>query len=82
MGSEAVQRLVASLLRLTTTQQLKLKRCNCSGTAKITEGRWLRPALARQFKFVEWTEVNDLGYTKFIALRDDRKAKEVRRENS
>ena len=31
-------------------------------------------------KFLEWTGENHLRHTKFIALRDDRPAQEVRRE--
>jgi hypothetical protein len=33
-----------------------------------------------QFEFVEWTGENHLRHTKFIALRDDKKAKDVKRE--
>jgi ATP-dependent DNA ligase len=35
------------------------------------------PKLVGQFEFVEWTDVNHLRHTKFIALRDDKKAKDV-----
>jgi bifunctional non-homologous end joining protein LigD len=48
--------------------------------AKMAECRWLKPILVGQFEFVEWTEGNHLRHTKFIALRDDKKAKDVRRE--
>jgi ATP-dependent DNA ligase len=47
---------------------------------KMNECRWLEPKLVGQFQFVEWTEVNHLRHTKFIALRDDKKAKDVVRE--
>jgi ATP-dependent DNA ligase len=47
---------------------------------KMKECRWLTPKLVGQFEFVEWTDVNHLRHTKFIALRDDKKAKDVVRE--
>jgi len=48
--------------------------------AKMAECRWLKPVLVGQFEYVEWTGENHLRHTKFIALRDDKKAKDVRRE--
>lgn len=48
--------------------------------AKMTECRWLTPQLVGQFEFVEWTEDAHLRHSRFVALRDDRKAKNVRRE--
>lgn len=47
---------------------------------KMKECRWLKPQLVGQFEFVEWTDVSHLRHTKFIALRDDKKAKDVVRE--
>jgi ATP-dependent DNA ligase len=37
--------------------------------------------LVGQFEFVEWTGENHLRHTRFIALRDDKKATDVRRES-
>jgi DNA ligase D-like protein (predicted ligase) len=48
--------------------------------AKMKDCRWLKPVLVGQFEFLEWTGENHLRHTKFIALRDDRPAKSVRRE--
>jgi ATP-dependent DNA ligase len=48
--------------------------------AKMKNCRWLRPVLVAQIKFLEWTGKNHLRHTKFIALRDDKPAREVRRE--
>jgi bifunctional non-homologous end joining protein LigD len=48
--------------------------------AKMAKCRWLKPQLVAQFEFVEWTDVHHLRHSKFIALRDDKKAKDVRRE--
>ncbi len=48
--------------------------------AKMEECRWLKPVLVAQFEFVEWTEDAHLRHSRFVALRDDKKAKDVRRE--
>jgi DNA ligase D-like protein (predicted ligase) len=48
--------------------------------AKMAECRWLKPVLVGQFEFVQWTADNHLRHTSFIALRDDKKAKDVKRE--
>jgi ATP dependent DNA ligase C terminal region len=42
--------------------------------------RWLTPVLVAQIEFLEWTGENHLRHTKFIALRDDKSAREVRRD--
>jgi ATP-dependent DNA ligase len=47
---------------------------------KMAECRWLKPVLVAQFEFVEWTEDVHLRHSRFMALRDDKKAKDVRRE--
>lgn len=50
-------------------------------TAKrMVDCRWLKPELVGQFEFVEWTGENHLRHSRFIALRDDKRAKDVRRE--
>jgi len=52
------------------------------GTHRLKNERihWLRPALVGQFEFVEWTSDLHLRHTRFIALRDDKPAVDVRRE--
>jgi bifunctional non-homologous end joining protein LigD len=47
---------------------------------KMADCRWLRPVLVGQFELLEWTPDNHLR-RKFMGLREDRKAREVRREN-
>jgi bifunctional non-homologous end joining protein LigD len=47
---------------------------------KMADCRWLKPVLVGQFEFVEWTEDKHLRHTKFIGLRDDKPARDVRRE--
>jgi DNA ligase D-like protein (predicted ligase) len=49
--------------------------------AKMADCRWLNPVLVGQFEFVEWTGENHLRHTKFIALREDKRARDVRRES-
>jgi ATP-dependent DNA ligase len=48
--------------------------------AKMAECRWLTPQLVAQFEYVEWTPDNHLRHTKFVALREDKKARDVRRQ--
>jgi DNA ligase D-like protein (predicted ligase) len=48
--------------------------------AKMAECVWLEPVLVGQFEFLEWTGDNHLRHSRFVGLREDRKATEVRRE--
>jgi bifunctional non-homologous end joining protein LigD len=48
--------------------------------AKMAECQWLKPLLVAQFEFVEWTEDGHLRHSRFVALRDDKPPKDVRRE--
>ena len=48
--------------------------------AKMKDCRWLKPVLVGNFEFLEWTGENHLRHSKFIALREDKKARDVRRE--
>jgi bifunctional non-homologous end joining protein LigD len=48
--------------------------------AKMAQCRWLKPSLVGQFEFVEWTPDDHLRHSRFVALRDDKRAREVRRE--
>jgi DNA ligase D-like protein (predicted ligase) len=48
--------------------------------AKMAECQWLKPVLVGQFEFLEWTPDNHLRHSKFIALREDKKANQVVRE--
>jgi ATP-dependent DNA ligase len=49
-------------------------------SAKMAEVQWLEPVLVAQFEFLEWTADNHLRHSKFVALREDKSAKDVRRE--
>jgi len=48
--------------------------------AKMAQCRWLKPVLVGQFEFLEWTGDHHLRHTRFIGLREDKPAREVRRE--
>jgi bifunctional non-homologous end joining protein LigD len=41
---------------------------------------WLRPKLVAQIEFTEWTKGNHLRHSRFVGLRNDKKAKEVAKE--
>jgi len=41
---------------------------------KMKECRWLRPKLVAQFEFLDWTPDNHLRHSRFVSLREDRKA--------
>jgi DNA ligase D-like protein (predicted ligase) len=47
---------------------------------KMKDCRWLKPDLVGQFEFVEWTPDAHLRHSKFVALREDKKARDVVRE--
>ena len=48
--------------------------------AKMEGCRWLKPLLVGQFEFVQWTEDAHLRHSRFVGLREDKKANDVRRE--
>jgi ATP-dependent DNA ligase len=48
--------------------------------AKMGECRWLKPVLVGQFEFREWAPDDHLRHSRFVALRDDKKASDVKRE--
>ena len=42
--------------------------------------RWLRPKLVAQVEFTEWTPDGHLRHSSFAGLREDKEAREIRRE--
>ena len=48
--------------------------------ATMAECRWFRPKLVGQFEFVEWTKDAHLRHSRFVGLREDKTAKDVKRE--
>jgi bifunctional non-homologous end joining protein LigD len=49
-------------------------------STKMKECRWLKPLLVAQFEFTEWTDEGHLRHSRFVGLREDKKAKDVVRE--
>jgi len=47
---------------------------------KMKECRWLSPVLVGQFEYVEYTPDGHLRHSRFIGLREDKSARDVRRE--
>jgi bifunctional non-homologous end joining protein LigD len=41
---------------------------------------WLKPELVAQIEYAEWTPDGHLRHSKFVGLREDKKASEVVRE--
>jgi bifunctional non-homologous end joining protein LigD len=48
--------------------------------AEMREVTWLKPTLVCQVRFTEWTDESALRHPVFVGLRDDKAAREVRRE--
>jgi hypothetical protein len=48
--------------------------------AKMKECRWVKPILVGQFEFTEWTPDNHLRHSRFLALREDKKPGDVKRQ--
>jgi bifunctional non-homologous end joining protein LigD len=45
--------------------------------AKMRDCRWLRPELAGQFEFTEWTPDNHLRHSRFVGLRENNQPRDV-----
>ena len=61
--------------------EMKSGRWGAGLTAKkMVDCRWLKLVLVGQFEFVEWTGENHLRHTRFMSLRDDKRPKDVVRE--
>ena len=47
---------------------------------KMADCRWVKPELVGQFEFLEWTADNHLRHSRFMGLREDKPARDIRRE--
>ena len=43
---------------------------------------WVKPVIVAQIAFLEWTRSSHLRHSRFIALRDDKPAREVKKESN
>ncbi|MBN9657079.1 MAG: non-homologous end-joining DNA ligase [Acidobacteria bacterium] len=50
--------------------------------AKMEDCRWLKPLLVGQFEFVEWTPDGHLRHSRFVGLREDKKAHGILRDSA
>ena len=61
----------------------KISHWGGGGTAEqMHEMQWVKPKVVAQIRFVEWTADQHLRHAAFLGLRDDKKARDVRREVS
>jgi bifunctional non-homologous end joining protein LigD len=47
---------------------------------KMAGVQWLKPILVGQFEFLEWTADNHLRHSRFVGLREDKRAEDVVRD--
>ena len=47
---------------------------------KMKDCKWLKPVLVGQFEFTEWTPEGHLRHSRFVGLREDKRARDVFRE--
>jgi DNA ligase D-like protein (predicted ligase) len=76
-------------------KKLRIKTCPFANLPESGKGRWgegltaadmgkciwLKPRLVAAIDYAEWTPANHLRHSKFIALREDKDARDVVREN-
>jgi bifunctional non-homologous end joining protein LigD len=82
-------------LRLSVFRQfknLRSRECPFANLPENNKGHWgegltaedmkkcIKPKLVATIEYAEWTPLNHLRHSKFIALRDDKKVSEVTKE--
>src|SRR5262245_20905144 len=66
---------------MTLLRPLEIKECPFRNYPKTNERpHWVKPELVAQVRFTEWTADKKLRHPVYLGLRDDKKAREVRRE--
>ena len=63
-----------------TLKKLESKTSHFETKPKEPRAHWTKPELVAQIKYSEWTETGSLRHPVFIALRTDKKPKDVTRE--
>ena len=78
-GTGFNEKELARLMKL--LKPLETKECPFADTPKTNERpHWVRPELVAQIKFTEWTEDGKLRHPVYLGLRDDKRPKDVQRE--
>jgi bifunctional non-homologous end joining protein LigD len=68
---------------MTLLKPLERTECPFSERPKTNErAHWVRPELVAQIRFTEWTADGKLRHPVYLGLRDDKRAKDVRREEA
>jgi ATP-dependent DNA ligase len=52
------------------------------GNPGYKDATWLEPELVGEFRFTEWTSENRLRHPSFLGLREDKDARDVKKEIS
>ncbi|HWA53597.1 MAG TPA: non-homologous end-joining DNA ligase [Solirubrobacterales bacterium] len=80
VGTGFTERVLADLgARL---ERLRTDRSPFSDGGLPREARWVRPELVGQFGFSEWTGDGKLRHPRYLGLRDDKRPREVVREQA
>jgi len=66
----------------TRLERLRTDDSPFTGDGLPREARWVRPDLVGQFGFSEWTGEGKLRHPRYLGLRDDKRPREVRREQA
>ena len=56
------------------------RRSRVRRTLALSKVHWVRPELVAEISYLGWTDEPLLRHTVFVGLRDDKPAREVRRE--
>src|SRR6516165_12080003 len=56
------------------------RRSRFGGPLALSKVHWVRPELVAEITYLGWTDESLLRHTVFVGLRDDKPAREVRRE--
>ena len=80
LGTGFNERELARVMAL--LKPLETKTCPFDEVPKTAErAHWVKPTLVAQVKFAEWTADRHLRHPVYLGLRDDKRAKDVRKEN-
>jgi bifunctional non-homologous end joining protein LigD len=81
VGTGFDERELARLMKLLTP--LETKTCPFAETPQTNERpHWVKPRLVAQVKFTEWTNDGRLRHPVYLGLRDDKKARDIVREDT